>query len=457
MEVNPNSTANPRCVLRLAWFTTPSHGVRRLCCAVTLTVAPASSGTWEFAAPQGFRDLRDDDGGDGADAWFATAPASEAFRGAAPLRARNGAPIPQTVGRERGAPAVAADEHAVTAGGVRVVGERTFQALRSYALLVPVQVAPRVLRTRALRELVVAPAAPPPAAVAPACEASRTPAGRALRSSSKLTVPHSPQLSTALRARLGADAPAHGGGAVPSRSLAVPLPPVPRFAGPSVVTRSAAATAASVGAAGCSPSSPFVPLAVKLLALQTKTPPYRKRPAPGGEGGHAGATPQCGPDAAPRGLTHAQSPAFATAKRLASTTRPRHPSREEQEAAFMSSLQPFKARAAPPAPPAGATPRATPLRRSLSARSLGGHAPPPPPSSAHAWTPQRTVPVAPELATAVRSAARAPSHHHADPQPPSPFVARPAPRVSSGWAPQPASECVLPLFAFARRCLAEAN
>ena len=312
--------------------------------------------------------------------------------------------------------------------------------------------------TRAVRELVTAPLSPqathppvlPNAPVVPAAVAV-TPAasGRGKRGRKengaaatvakhlKLTVPVSPLLATAQRG---------------------------------TVTRSRTAGAAAGGEGGG--GSPFVPLAERLFKLEHRTPPrFKAPPVPLFPGTVAGAAPT------PKGLTRAASPVLATSARVRGA---KAKSAKELEEEWMAALTPFKALPLPSATIAGAVPAMAPhhthhvtqaqpfelatekrgARKSRVAAAeeedrkagLAGAGV----SLQAAWTPKRTVPVAPALATERRSRRRTtdggdlPHGGGAASGAPgsgvTPFKARPVPSsLAIPWLPDPST--VKPLTA----------
>ena len=191
-------------------------------------------------------------------------------------------------------------------------------------------------------------------------------------------------------------------------------------------------------------SSPYVPLAERLLRMEARTPPRFKVPfAP------------FAPGAAPPSLTKAVSPQLATSARGrgAGTAK----SSAELEAEQLALRPRFRARDVDAAMLAPRGVAATP-RRSLGGAG-GAHLAPTPSAAfrrdsfnaaaananAGAWTPRRTVAVSPPLATARRcardAAALAEAALAADAfavQQRNAFKARPAPRADApAWAPAP--------------------
>jgi hypothetical protein len=299
--------------------------------------------------------------------------------------------------------------------------------------------------TRAVRELVTAPLSPPaappvlpnapvaavPIAVTPAAS-GRAKRGRmedgaaaAVAKHLKLTVPVSPLLATAQRA--------------------------------GTVTRSRTAGLAGGDGGG----SPFVPLAERLFKLETRTPPRFKAPPVPLFPGTAAAVAQT-----PKGLTRAQSPALATSSRARGA---KVKSAKELEDEWLAQLTPFKALPLPnntaghqpalprhqqavtqPMPFQLATERRS-LRKSRTAAAaeeeedrkagLAGAGVSLQPA---AWTPKRTIPVAPALATERRSRRRTvDGGDMAFGQAGSgltPFKARPVPaNASTPWMPDPST------------------
>ena len=315
--------------------------------------------------------------------------------------------------------------------------------------------------TRAVRELVTAPLSPPAAhppvlpnaPVAPVAVAV-TPAasGRGKRGRKedgaaalaakhlKLTVPVSPLLATAQRA--------------------------------GTVTRSrTAGLAGGDGGAG----SPFVPLAERLFKLETRTPPrFKAPPVPlfPGTTAAAGAVAQT-----PKGLTRAQSPALATSSRVRGA---KVKSAKELEDEWLAQLTPFKAL---PLPNTSSQPvalvhhhghhavtQAVPFELATEKRSQrksrvaaaeeedrkAGLAGAGVSMQQTAWTPKRTIPVAPALATERRSRRRtvdgdtvllgAGLAFGQAGSGSTPFKARPVPQsLSHPWMPDPTT--VKPLTA----------
>jgi hypothetical protein len=318
---------------------------------------------------------------------------------------------------------------------------------------------------------------------APAAVAA--PVASASRAAPRLTVPKSPQLSTAARRRADAAAAAEAAAASAAaladaaaaaaaardevaqalkrrrcasaaaaatsaqpRGLTRPEPFALRtelraeasaVAAPRTRSRAAGGGDDDVAAAT---SSPYVPLAERLLRMEARTPPRFKVPfAPFAAG------------AAPPRLTKAVSPPLATSargQRGAGTAK----SSAELEAEYLASCPRFRARDVDAAMLAPRGVAATP-RRSLGGAG-GAHLASTPSAAfrrdsfnaaanAGAWTPRRTVAVSPPLATARRcardAAALAEAALAADAaamQQRSAFKARPAPRADApAWAPAP--------------------
>ena len=314
--------------------------------------------------------------------------------------------------------------------------------------------------TRAVRELVTVPLSPPAAhppvlpnaPVAPAAVAvTPVASGRGKRGRKddgaaataakhlKLTVPVSPLLATAQRA--------------------------------GTVTRSRTAGLAGGDCGGS--GSPFVPLAERLFKLETRTPPrFKAPPVPLFPGTTAAAVAQTS-----KGLTRAQSPALATSSRVRGA---KVKSAKELEGEWLAALTPFKALPLPNT--ANSQPallhqqqhhvvtQAVPFELATEKRShrksrvaaaeeedrKAGLAGAGVSLQQTAWTPKRTVPVAPALATERRSRRRTVD---GDTAPlgaglafgqagsgVTPFKARPVPQsLSHPWMPDPTT--VKPLTA----------
>ena len=325
----------------------------------------------------------------------------------------------------------------------------------------------------------------PPAVAAPVASAPRA--------APRLTVPKSPQLSTAARRRADAAAAAEAAAssaaladaaaaareevaqalkrrrcataaavatsaAAAPRGLTRPEPFALRTELRAEASASAAPRTRSRGAAGGgdddvaghAASSPYVPLAERLLRMEARTPPRFKVPfAP------------CAPGAAPPSLTKAVSPPLATSARSMGRGAGTAKSSAELEAEYLASRPRFRARGVDAAMLAPRGVAATP-RRSLGGASCAGgaHLAATPSAAfrrdsfnaaaaAAAWTPRRTVAVSPPLATARRcardAAALAEAALAADAlaqQQRSAFKARPAPRADApAWAPAPRGGC----------------
>jgi hypothetical protein len=364
------------------------------------------------------------------------------------------------------------------------------------------------------------PAAPPSAAPSARKRALETPSAAApaktpaVRSAARLTVPKSPQLSTAARRRAAAaDAAeaaaafAAGGAAreeaaqalkrrrLASAAAAAATPrappaltrPSPFELRTSSRTRAAAASSPTAAAAQQQqqqPPSPYIPLAERLLRDAARTPPRFK---PTSASAHA---PLVAEPSAVKPLTRAVSPPLATAARgaRAAAAGGGAKSSDEIEAERIASLPRFRAR---PADAAILAPRGiealTPRRKMTHAGGAAGAAATTPAApfvfstdaraaarresgaaqraaadvprfgfaagaeassgngSGMEWTPRRTRPVSPRLATARRgdahrrssdAAAAATAAAAAAAAPSSAFKARPAPRADAPvWVP----------------------